>query len=212
MDKGHVIMTSRTDQLPRIFQANAARFYERVIASAIESMPVHKMLVTGQAPTMDAFLDRCASQVENYTANEANKVYVLVLIALFERQLRRWAEAILGGVLGLDTRNKSFLDLLKTMAGHCVIDLDAHKLGATIEEAFEIGNVVRHGEGRALGKLRKLAPHLIDRSSQDYIDLLTPTSPDSEWVRIRPADVKRYASAIFRFWGLADTLPNAVTE
>jgi hypothetical protein len=77
-------MMSQADQLPRIFQANAARLYERVIASAMESMPIHKTLLTGSAPTMDAFLDRCANQVDNYTANEANKIYALGRVDKFE--------------------------------------------------------------------------------------------------------------------------------
>jgi hypothetical protein len=135
-----------------------------------------------------------------------------VLIALFERQLRLWAGLILSGTPKLDTKKVVFLDLVKATAKHASINLDTCNLAATIEEAFEVGNVVRHGEGRALDKLRNLAPHLIDRSSQDYIDLLTPTSPDSEWVRIHPVDVKRYATAIVRFWGLADRLPGAVTD
>lgn len=203
---------SQADQLPRIFQANFDRFYERVIAPAVEAMPVHEALVTGCAPTMEVFLDRCASQVDNYTANEANKVYVLVMIGLFERQLRLWAGLILSRMLVPDTRTKGFVKLVEAAAKHVAIDLDVGNLGATIKEAFLVGNVVRHGEGKALDRLRKLAPHLIDRSGRDYIDLLTPTSPDSEWLRIRPADVKRYASAIIRFWGLADKLPGAVTE
>ena len=134
---------SQVSQWPRIFQANVGRLYERVIAPAMENIPVHEKLVTGRAATMDEFLDRCASQVDNYTANEANKVFALVLIALFERQLRPWAGLVRGGILGPDTRKGSFLSLVDATAKQVGIDLDRYNLGPTIIEAFEVGNVAR---------------------------------------------------------------------
>lgn len=200
------------DQLPRIFQANMARFNERVIAPSLAKLAVNDALITGSAPDMDAFLDRCASQVDNYTANEANRVFALVLVSLFERQVRLWAGHLLNSTSTNQVRTGSFIKLVKTLAEEIEIDLDSKDLGTTIEEAFEVGNVVRHGDGRALESLRELAPHLIDRSRRDYVDLLPPRSPDSEWLRIRAVDVERYNSAIIRFWGLADRLPGAVTE
>ncbi|MBJ6889195.1 hypothetical protein JG637_19355, partial [Vibrio cholerae] len=62
-----------TDQLPRVFQANADRFYQRVILPTLDQLPVHGTLVVGEAKTIDEFLDRCAAQVDNHTANEAAK-------------------------------------------------------------------------------------------------------------------------------------------
>jgi hypothetical protein len=200
----------RVAQLPRIFQANIHRLYERVIAASIEALPLHPEIVTGEAPSMDAFLDRAKAQVDNYTANEANKVYTLVLIGLFERQLRVWASHILDVAQRPDAKETPFLRLLDATASVIRLDVTREDLRITLEEAFEVGNVVRHGEGRALSKLGNLAPHLIDRSKRDYVDLLAVQSPDSEWLRIRASDVERYADALIRFWGSADRLPGAV--
>jgi hypothetical protein len=198
------------EQLPRIFQANVGRLFVRVIVPVMENLPVHAQLVTGIASSMDEFLDRCAAQVDNHTANEADKVYALVLIALFERQFRLWADLVLDKSAGIDTTRDPFLKVFDAATAKAAIALGPTGIRDVIEEAFEVGNVVRHGEGRALARLQQLAPHLIDRTMRDYIDLLPPDSPDSEWLRIRPTDVERYANAIIHFWGLADRQPGAV--
>jgi hypothetical protein len=83
-----------SDQLPRIFQANLARLFERVIRPAMAALPVHMSLECGEAATMEQFLDRAAAQVDNYTANEAAKAFTLTLAAIFERQLSIWAHAV----------------------------------------------------------------------------------------------------------------------
>lgn len=74
-------------QLPRVFQANILRLYDRVVRPGVESLPVHSKLAFGMAPTLDAVLDRAAAQVDNYTANEAAKAFALTIAAVFERQL-----------------------------------------------------------------------------------------------------------------------------
>ncbi len=196
---------------PRTIQANLHRFYERIILPAMKGAPVHPKLMTGEAPTMDEFLDRAAAQVDNYTANEANKVYALVLIALFERYLRLWAAQILAGT-GVKTRYGDLIALIDAVAEKAGIDLVGHDLRATLQEALIVGNAVRHGEGSSLDKVRTSAAHLIDRSKRDYIDLIAQETPDSEWLCIRPRDIERYVAAMIRFWGLADKLPMAVTS
>ena len=87
-------MQTLEEQLPRIFQANIARLFDRVVKPGMALLPVHSELVFGVAPTMHAFLDRAAAQVDNYTANEAAKAFALTLSAVFERQLSAWARAI----------------------------------------------------------------------------------------------------------------------
>ena len=87
-------MSSRKDQLPRIFQANLGRLADRVILPGLQALTVHPSLETGSAPTLDAFLNRAAAQVDNYTANEAAKAYALIMAGLFERQLSLWTNAI----------------------------------------------------------------------------------------------------------------------
>lgn len=193
-------------QLPRVFQANAARLYQRVLAPVLLSLPVHEQLEMGITDSLDVFLDRCKVQVDNYTANEANKVYVLVLIALFERQLRIWAAALFGDHPPVDPQKERFVKLLDAVSRTASINL-TDELRDTLEEAFEIGNVVRHGDGRASARLKEIAPALIDKSGRQYLDLLPPVPTDSEWIRIRPEDVARVAATINRYWGLADRLP-----
>lgn len=191
-------------QLPRIFQANLARLFTRVILPVLNGLPVHSALEIGLAPTMDAFLDRCAQQVDNYTANEANKVYTLVLIALFERQFRLWAELILANAPNINAKRDPFLKLFDAATVAAEIKLVDTALRQTIEEAFEVANVVRHGEGRALAKIKEIAPHLIDRSARTYIDLVAADTPDSEWLHLARTDVERYAGVTVQYWGLAD--------
>lgn len=87
-------MSSTRDALPRVFQANLGRLFERVILPVLDSLPRHATLETGVAATLDQFLDRAAAQVDNYTGNEAAKAFTLTLAGVFERQLSIWARAI----------------------------------------------------------------------------------------------------------------------
>src|SRR3546814_13131319 len=61
------------DMLPRTFQANVDRFYQRVILKTLGDLPTHETLVVGEASDMDEFLDRCAAQIDNYTVNERSE-------------------------------------------------------------------------------------------------------------------------------------------
>jgi hypothetical protein len=193
------------DQLPRIFQANADRFYQRVILKALESLPTHGTLAVGETADMDEFLDRCAAQVENHTANEAAKAFALTLDGMFERQLYRWAGAL--GVIG-----KSTEATLKACAATASLDLAKAGMADNLRELHLVANVVRHGEGGSCGKLKAVAPQLWDSPLLDYYDLAPAPVPSSEEMRIRPPDLNRYARAIVRFWGHVDPLPNAVLE
>ena len=199
------------DNWPRTIQANIYRFYERIILPATQNAPIHDEIVTGVAPDLDAFLDRAKAHVDNYTANEANKVYALVLIALFERYLRLWAKALVTDP-AIDTQRGDLMMLVDTMSAKSNIDLATQDLRGTLQEALLIGNAVRHGEGVSMDKIRRLAPHLIDRSKRQYVDLIDQLTPDSEWLRIGPDDIERYVRAMIRFWGLADKQPMAVTS
>lgn len=195
---------------PRTIQANIYRFHQRIIAPAMRNTPVHEEIVTGVAPSMDVLLDRAAAQVDNYTANEANKVYALVLIALFERYVRLWAGRLLEGT-GIETRHGDFMVLLDKAAATADIDLETAGLRATLYEALLVGNAVRHGDGKSLDKLKEQAGHLIDRSQHAYVDLVAQDTADSEWLRIQPSDIEQYVRAMIRFWGMADKLPLATT-
>jgi len=201
-----------TDQLPRIFQANLARLFERVIQPAMQALPVHSSLESGEAATMDQFLDRAAAQVDNYTANEAAKAFTLTLAAIFERQLSIWARAVdLDSATNMP-KARGFQDFLALCAKHAGIDVGRGELGAGLTEIFMVANVVRHGEGSSCEKLKAIAPALWDDAANDYHDLLAGPPIPSEHLRIRMSDLVRYILATTRFWGLADPLPMAVID
>lgn len=142
-------MMSTAEQLPRIFQANLGRFFDRVILPVMDKLPSHAELETGETDSLDQFLDRAAAQVDNYTANEAAKAFVLTLAGLFERQMSRWARAIQdagGSDMG---KLNGFEALLAGCAERAGIDLMLEPLGEALTEMFVVANVVRHGEGRS---------------------------------------------------------------
>jgi hypothetical protein len=200
------------DQLPRIFQANLARLFERVVQPAMEALPVHSSLEGGEAATMDQFLDRAAAQVDNYTANEAAKAFTLTLAAIFERQLSIWARAVHLDDAPDMPKSRGFQDFLTLCAERAGIDVGQSELGADLTEMFMVANVVRHGEGWSCEKLKAIAPALWDDAAKDYHDLLAGPPIPSEHLRIRMSDLVRYIRATARFWGLADPLPMAVID
>jgi hypothetical protein len=200
------------NQFPRIFQANLARLFERVIQPAMEALPVHSSLESGEAATMDQFLDRAAAQVDNYTANEAAKAFTLTLAAIFERQLSIWARAVHLDSATDMPKARGLQDFLTLCAARAGIDVEQGELGADLTEMCMVANVVRHGEGSSCEKLEALAPALWDDAANDYHDLLTGPPIPSEHLRIRMSDLVRYIRATTRFWGLADPLPMAVID
>jgi len=200
------------DQLPRIFQANLARLFDRVILPGLEALPFHARLEHGQVETIDQFLDRAAAQVDNYTANEAAKAYALTLAAVFERQLSIWSRATHATASAEVSKPRGFQQHLAACAEQAGINIELDDLGADLIQMFVVANVVRHGEGESCQRLRALAPALWDDGSSDYYDLLTGPPAASEHLRVRKNDLIRYIRATTRFWGLADPLPMAVTN
>ncbi|MBP2463796.1 MULTISPECIES: hypothetical protein [unclassified Rhizobium] len=202
-------MAAQNEQLPRIFQANLDRLFVRVIQPTMDALALHPVLEHGDAGSMDEFLDRAATQVDNYTANEAAKSFVLTLAAVFERQLSIWAKA-----KGLTDAAKLrvFQEQLLFCAGVASIDLAIDDLGAELTEMFTVANVVRHGEGPSCERLRVMAPQLWSDTAIDYVDLVPGPRLASEHLRIRKSDLIRYIGATTCFWGRADPLPMAVPD
>ncbi|MFP1132917.1 hypothetical protein [Asticcacaulis sp. W401b] len=194
--------------LPNIFQANLQRLYDRVIRPAMDGLPVHEALETGEAASMDQFLERAAAQVDNYMANEAAKAYTLIVSGLFERQLSVWARHLLGTL----PETRSYVDLAGRCADHLGYDFAANNVRKNLDEARLVANVVRHGDGGASKRLRKIAPELWAERGPDYLDLLSVPSPDSETIRIRREDLNRYLQASFAYWGHVNPVPHAVTQ
>lgn len=202
-------MMTPTEQLPRVFQANLSRFFDRVIWPGMEALTFHPSLATGEAQSLEQFLDRAAAQVDNYTANEAAKSYVLTMAAIVERQLSIWVRAKRPNDASM---LRGFKEQLLACAEIAKVDLSNDNVGADLLEMFVVANVVRHGEGPACEKLRTIAPALWSNEAGDYLDLLPGPTLPSEHLRLRPADLIRYVRAGTRFWGRCDPLPGAVTE
>jgi hypothetical protein len=200
------------DQLPRIFQANLARFFDRVVRPGLAALPVHGKEPQAEAASLAEALDRAAARVDNYTANEAAKAFALTLAALFERQLSIWARAIEAEDAAAKPKAISFEVLLGFCAAQAGIDLGEAGLGDCLVEMFVGANVVRHGEGPSCARLRAVAPALWDDDLSDYADLLAGPPLPSEHLRVREQDLIRYIRAATRFWGLADPLPMAVVD
>lgn len=178
----------------------------------MEALPVHSSLESGQANTMDEFLDRAADQIDNYTANEAAKTFTLTLAATFERQLSIWAREVHFNNVTDIPKARGFKDLLDICAELAGIDLDQGALGADLTELFVVANVVRHGEGSSCEKLKMIGPALWDDAADDYRDLWGGKPIASENIRIRTRDLVRYVRATTLFWGLTDPLPMAVID
>ncbi|WP_199229324.1 hypothetical protein [Caulobacter endophyticus] len=208
----------RLISLPRINQANLDRLVRRVIGPVLERLPVHGRLETGQAPTLDVFLDRCAAQVDNHLANEAAKAFALTLSGVFERQLHEFALELWSlGLAAPPTRkdgtpaSPKYDVLLALCAGYAGIDLVGHNLARPLGELLLVANVVRHGEGGSCARLHEIAPRLWDDPDGRLIALSPGPALLSERMRILPEDLSDYAVAAMVFWGWADTQVGAVT-
>ncbi|MBY5774825.1 hypothetical protein HFN63_32865 [Rhizobium leguminosarum] len=192
-------MIDPKDELPRIFQANVFRFYERVVAPAFDNLPEPPPLEFGNVDTIDVFLDRAAAQVDAHTRNEAAKAFVLTTAGLFERQLRHWALYLFGHARLPDVRTQGFEALLSDCLQEVGVDGGPDDVALDLVEAFLVANVVRHGDGRTSTKLRTAIPSLWTYNRSEYVDINAGQSPDSEQIRIRSDDVKRYFRAGLRF-------------
>lgn len=200
------------DNLPRIFQANIHRLFQRVILPGLDALPIHNELRFGEASSIDEFLTRAKAQVDNYTANEAAKAYALVLAALFERQMRIWSRSRNVYPTHEELSKVGFSRLLEDCACVASVDLVNKDLKQGLIEMFLVANVFRHGDGRSVVSLRNHAPDLWKYDQSRYMDLLPPNPDDSEKLLLQLTDVVRYANACFRFWGRADKLAGAVVD
>lgn len=196
------------DDLPRVFQANTDRLFQRLIRPGLDALPIHAELGLGEATTMDEFLDRAAAHVDNYTANEAAKAFTLTLAGLFERQLRIWGRSL--GVAGKKPGRELFREHLPECAAKGGVDLGG--IGDSLVEMFLVANVYRHGDGTSVNDLRAHAPDRWTHDPSRYADILPPNREESEQLLVRPEDVVRYAGACARFWGRADKLAGAVFD
>jgi len=134
---------SESDHLPRIFQANIDRLFQRVILPGLEALPIHAELRFGEAASLDECLAGARAQTDNYTANEGAKAYALALAGLSERQLRIWARSKRTGSLRDKVLKEQFRDLFSGCALEAGVDLSIGQLGHHLIEMFLVANVYR---------------------------------------------------------------------
>lgn len=205
-------MNDLENQLPRIFQCNLHRFYQRVIAPVLENLPEPVLPEFAVANSINENLDLMAAQVDAHTHNEAAKAFVLALAGLFERQLRHWALHLFTPLNPREIYVGDFAKLLDRCLEAKKVDGDRDGMQRDLREAYLVANVVRHGDGPTSQNLRKTAPQLWVYDRSEYVDINAGPSPDSEQIRIRSQDVQRYVHAGVRFWGCVDPLPMAATD
>ncbi|MCZ3378434.1 hypothetical protein [Rhizobium sp. AG207R] len=205
-------MNDLENQLPRIFQCNLHRFYQRVIVPVLENLPEPVLREVVAANSIEENLDLMAAQVDAHTHNEAAKAFVLALAGLFERQLRHWALHLFAPPNPREIYEGDFAKLLDRCFEAKELNGSRDNVRKDLVQAYLVANVVRHGDGRTSKNLREIAPELWIYDRSEYIDINAGPSPHSEQIRIRSHDVRRYVHAGVRFWGRVDPLPMAVTE
>ncbi|MDX0979889.1 hypothetical protein GOE03_28470 [Sinorhizobium medicae] len=170
-------------------ETNLHRFYQRVIAPALENLPEPALLEVAAANSINENLDLAAAQVDAHTHNEAAKAFVLAFAGLFERQLRHWALHLFSPVNPRTILEGDFAKLLDRCLEAKEVDGSRDDVRKELVEAFLIANVVRHGDGRTSKSLREIAPKLWVYDRSEYVAINAGPSPDSEQIRIRSRDI-----------------------
>jgi hypothetical protein len=191
--------------LPRRFQADLDRFYQKVICPTLSELPLHEDVKTGEFTSMDEFLDDAEKQTSNLLAYDARRCFALALAAIFERQLQlRLMQHSCKSEMEAITK-MPFKKLLLTVARKNNVALTC--IETIIDELHRLANVVRHGDGDSLKALRLCAPHLWPpHSIESTIQSL------SEVILISDDNFVAYIRALTRFWGLADHESGAVVD
>lgn len=201
-------MHEERDLHPRLCQNVTARLIERVIIPSLAILPTHDLEIIGGARTQDEFLDRAQKGFDNAAAADARGAFVLTLAAMFERHLRRWlfrSRMLKAGTLAFEV-------VLDVGLARLPDQSDVPVLRQILLELVLVGNVLRHGNGRSVAALREGSPDLWHDLTLEDHDWVEESYLHAETMRIGEDRIRKYASAIIRFWGIADTLPDAVRD
>lgn len=187
------------DVRPRHFQADLDRLYRRVIVPALVELPADAPLRTiFPVGTLDGFLERAEHETNGLLAKEVRRGFVLMIAAVFERQLVACTPS--GG-----SKSPTFNKRLQRVATHYNINLEDRDLGKTIGHLHLIANVARHGDGRSLAQLRDTRRDLWPPEP-----LALGLVPES--MVINDDQFRLVMLALTRFWGRADHEPLAVID
>ena len=102
--------------------------------------------------------------------------------------------------------------MLRAAAAKHGIDLSRYDIGRNIRELYSLANAVRHGDGTAVEELQRTAPHLWPGLTPEAIERCNAMAIWSEAIQLSDEDLARYATAIARFWGLADREQGAMID
>lgn len=203
-------MIEPAKHFPRVFQNNLHRLFERVVAPSMVGLGELQKWDMGTLDTLAAGLDRAEAQVNAYTRNEAAKAFIMVLSALFERQLRQWAFHLFIQPRNPDVQTQPLPALLGDCMQEIGMDASSQAIRDVLVEGHRVANIVRHGDGKASAALKHAAARLWDQDPTAYVDINPGPSPDSALLLIPDDYLKDYARAGLHFWGRADRMPGAV--
>lgn len=195
--------------LPRIFQGDLDRFFQRVVRPALKELCLHEDIKENRLLSFDEYFERAAQVTFNLLVYDARQCYALALAAIFERHLRIWAYKSFPDKEKSKIFDWTYCNLWKRIIEDHQITYD--RCHDTIKELHLLANAVRHGDGRSVDKLQKQSPHLWPPVTE--FAALNPKERSSLSGNIRVSDeiFIRYIRALIRFWGLADKEPNAIT-
>lgn len=146
---------------------------------------------------MDAFLESARIHTHNSLCYELRRTFVLVIGALFERQLRFWLSEKLAAKKKY-VEEARWPQLIRLVKG---VDpsITRNALIKDLENLWLIANAVRHGNGPSAKSLLQKKPTLWRQTgtrSRTHRDLVGN-------MRINDLQIEQYTTTVMKFWQLA---------
>ncbi len=173
-------------------QADLERLVQRVFWPLMRELQPRSVVLSDHPVDEETFFKVAKDMTHNALGQEARKAFAITLGAMFERQLRLWlAQSAPERAKTIQKAQREELQaLVLELKG---VDMAALKVSADLHELWELVSALRHGDGRATERLRKLAPHLVSET-ETVSDIRFST------VNITDADLMKYHAATVVFW------------
>lgn len=171
----------------------ARMYYQSVVVASILALEAQLQQAREAEAGGDIAYAFLAHDIENLR-RETSLVYCLAFQAMWERQLRTYLIRCAGEFILPDEAVKAEKTDWKSVESAFLrlrgVHLAEFQSYPALDVLRQIGNVVRHGSGQSLRKLRNEHP-----------DLWASGSPQTaEHLNITAAKLQEYADAIIRFW------------
>jgi len=146
--------------------------------------------------------------IEHYSYLKLGKYHLTatwhaMLYQLWEQQLRSFLFREISHVRKIDFKGfcKDFGEIKDELKFHNV-DIKSFSCWGKIDELRELCNVIKHGDGRALNRLREINPSLFKKGSVIAVDLveLYKTSLLEETLNVNEITLEDYRDALLSFW------------